>query len=143
MALQRVSYWKNISPRGAIGDLAHEWKKPNPYRWRILAVSVAATFTMMAVLIPKSERVEPREPEVTYIATFAPGRGEAEIIASNKANQIKQDRLRAEQAARDERRKEFFRTLGRATGLDVDQLEKQYADTPKPAPRPSPAASGR
>jgi hypothetical protein len=142
MPYERMSMWKNVSPRGAVGDLVHEWRKPNPYRWQILLISILATFVIGYMFVPRSERVEPRSPEVTYITTFAPGRSQAEIRASNLALQQRQDARLAEEAARTERRKQFFRTLGRATGLDVDALEKQYADDPKapPAPARSPVA---
>ncbi|MEO6152824.1 MAG: hypothetical protein ABIT09_05800 [Croceibacterium sp.] len=137
MPLKRMGFWREVSPKGAIGDLVHEWQKPNPYRWRILGVSVAATFAMIVLFVPtKSERADPRPPKITYITTFDPKRSDAQIVASNKANQVKQLKLQAELAAAEERRKQFFRTLGRASGLDVDALEKQYADDPKPPPAP-------
>ena len=76
---------------------------------------------------PTGERVRipTRPPEVTYISTFAPGRSEAEIEASNAANQKQQDALRADQAAREEKAKDAYRALGRATGLDVDAMERE------------------
>lgn len=142
MPLKRMGFWREVSPKGAVSDLVHQWNKPNPYRWRILLASIAATVAMVVMFVPtKSERADPRPPKITYITTFDPGRSEAEIIASNRANQAKQQRLQAEQAARDERRKQFFRTLGRASGFDVDALEKQFADDPAPAPAPGPAAT--
>ena len=78
-------YLRQISPRGAIMDLIHEWRAPNPHRWQVLGVSVAATFTMIVVLVPDSQRIPPRKPEVTWITTFAPGRSDAEIVASTVA----------------------------------------------------------
>jgi hypothetical protein len=142
MPFQRMSLWKNVSPRGAVADLVHEWRKPNPYRWQILLISILATLALGYVFIPPTERAEPARPKVTYITTFAPNRTEAEIHAANLANQKKQEAIRAEEAARIERRKQFFRTLGRASGFDVDALEKEYSDTPKapPAPARSPVA---
>ena len=122
-----MGYWRNISPRGALADLWHQWREPNPYRWHILAVSVALTFTMLVLLIPETQRVEPRRPEVTFITTFEPGRTDAQIAESNRANQSKQDKLRAEQAAREEKAKDAYRALGRATGLDVDAMEREIA----------------
>src|SRR5690606_18322390 len=139
-------FWRRISPRRAIADFAHEWQQPNPYRWRILGVSVAATFALMMMLIPESERVEPQPPEVTWITTFAPDRTEAEIVASNLANQRRKEELEAQAEARAERRREFARTLGKATGLDVDALEKQYgdeSDSADAAPAPDTAESAR
>jgi hypothetical protein len=144
------TYWKDVSPTGAIGDLIHEFRRPNPYRWQILGVSVAATFTMLMLFIPESQHAPPAKPKITYISTFRPDRTDAEIAASNLANEKRQQAIRAEEQARIERRKQFFRTLGRSTGLDVDALEKQFADDPPaksgPAATPSPApqpAGGR
>jgi hypothetical protein len=139
-----MSYWRKISPRGAVDDFVHEWRRPNPYRWRVLGVSVAATFTLMVVMIPDSERVEPRPPKVTWISTFAPGRTDAEIVASNIENQKRKDQLAAEAAERAERKKDAARALARASGFDPDELERQYGDKPaataKPA-EPSPTAT--
>lgn len=135
-------YWRNVSPTGAVGDLVHEWRRPNPYRWRVLAVSVLLTFLLAYILIPKSQRADPPKPEITYIATLDPNRTDAEIMAENRANQARQDVIRAEKQQGIERRKRFFRTLGRATGLDVDALEKQYSDTP-PAKAPPQNTSAR
>ena len=141
MALIRTSYWRNVSPTGAVGDLVHEWRRPNPYRWRILAVSVLATFGLAYILVPPSVRQPPPKPQITYISTLAPDRNDAEILAENRENQQVQDAIRAQDAARIADRKEFFRTLGRASGFDVDKLEKQFKDDPKPAlPR---AAGGK
>lgn len=121
----RRGYWRNVSPTGAVGDLVELWKQPTPYRWQILGVSVALTFTLMVLLIPESQRKPPARPEVTYITTFAPGRSDDEIVASNIANQKRQDELQARRDALEERKREAYRTLGRATGLDVDAMEQK------------------
>ena len=136
-----MSYWRKISPRGAVGDFVHEWRRPNPYRWRVLGVSVAATFALMVVMIPDSERITPRPPEVTWITTFKPDRTDAEIVASNLENQKRKDKARAEAEARAERRKQNARALARASGFDPDELERQYGeDPPAAAPSSAPAA---
>lgn len=138
-----MGYWSRFSPQGAIADFIEQWRQPTPYRWQILGVSVALTFTMMVLLIPESERAPPARPEVTYISTFAPDRTEAEIIQSNIENQKRQDLLEAERAAREERRREAYRALGRASGFDVEELEEYYRerlaeDTPgEAAPAPT------
>jgi hypothetical protein len=108
-----------------VSDLVEAWRQPTPYRWQILGLSVALTFTMMVLLIPESTRVPPRRPDVTFITTFAPGRTDAEIAASNLENEKRQEKLEAERLAREEERKERARILGRATGIDVDKLEAQ------------------
>lgn len=132
-----MGFWRQISPRGAADDFLHEWRRPNPYRWRILGVSVAATFALMVIMIPDSERIEPRAPDVTWISTFEPGRTDAEIIASNIENQKRKDELKAAAEERAQRKKDAARALARASGFDPDELERQYGDTP-PAAKPSP-----
>jgi len=132
-----MSFWRKVSPRGAVEDFVHEWRRPNPYRWRVLAVSVAATFALMVVMIPDSERIEPRPPEVTWISTFRPDRTDEEIVASNLENQKRKDQLKAEAAARAEQRKERARALARASGFDPDELEEQFGDDPAPTKAPS------
>lgn len=120
-----MSFWRQISPRRAVSDFANEWRQPNPYRWRVLGVSVAATFALMMLLLPESQRIEPRPPEVTWITTFAEGRTDDEIIASNIENQKRKDERAAAAAARAERRKQAYKALGRASGLDVDAMEAE------------------
>lgn len=73
----------------------------------------------------ESQRILPRKPEVTIITSFAEGRTDAEIEASNIANQKKQDEWRAQLADYEELRKENWRQLGRATGVDVDKIERE------------------
>jgi len=120
-------YLNRFSPRGGLEDFLAYWRQPTPYRWQILGVSVALTFTLMVLFVPESQRIEPRPPEVTYISTFAPGRTDAEIAASNAANQKRQDELRARREALEERKKDLYRDLGRATGIDVDAMEERIA----------------
>ena len=64
---------------------------------------------------------------MTYITTFAPHRTDAQIAASNAANQARKDKLIAEQAERDEQVKGIYRTLGRMSGMDVDKIEREGA----------------
>lgn len=137
MLFQRKGYWRNVSPRGAVADLIEQWRQPTPYRWQILGVSIAATFTMMMVFLPESERAPPEKPKVTWITTFEAGRSDEEIIRSNIENQRLQDRLKAEREAREERRRENFRALARASGFDVEKLERQFSDPETTPARPA------
>jgi len=102
------------------------------------------------IVIPDSERAEPRPPKVTWISTFRPDRTDAEIIASNIENQKYKDKLKAEAEARLERKKQAARALARASGFDPDELARQYGDTPTPAAKsaeppakPAPATGER
>jgi len=170
---------QRLNPAPGIADFWAEFKRPNPYRWPILAGSALLTGSLMFMLTDRAVsfnwivggvlvligglvlaaliaehvrihlgvlavaavmtgvllyqftrervRIPPRPPEVTFITTFEPGRTDAQIAESNRANQSKQDKLRAEQAAREEKAKDAYRALGRATGLDVDAMEREIA----------------
>ncbi|MCB2067235.1 MAG: hypothetical protein KDE15_11435 [Erythrobacter sp.] len=118
-------FLRRVSPRRAVGDFADQWRQPTPHRWQLLGVAMAATFAIFMLFVPKSERMMPAPPDVTYISTFDDGRTEAEIIASNCANQRLQDDLAALEEATEERRREVYKALGRATFVDVDEMERQ------------------
>lgn len=119
------SYFRRISPKAAVEDFAGEWRQPTPYRWHILGVAAAATFCIFMLFIPDSQRVPPAKPDVIYISTFDEGRGDAEIIASNCANQRLKDELAAKLEQRAELRREAYRALGQATFIDVDEMQAQ------------------
>ena len=121
------SIWRDASPTGAIKDFAQVWKG-NPYRWRTLAVAIAMTTGLMIFAIPKSERIPPRAPKVTYISTYEPGRTRKEIMASNIAHQKVEDKLEAIEKEREDYRKHLYEELGRATFVDVDAMKKQIAE---------------
>ena len=138
MVSRRSSFWRNVSPRGAVADLVRAWRQPTPHRWQILGISVAATFAMMMVFLPENERVPPEKPTITWITSFAPGRTDQEIAESNLENQQRQDAIRAEEEARAERRREFYRAVGRASGFDVEELEQEFSDEPEAPAAPAP-----
>ncbi|MGX7894470.1 hypothetical protein [Tsuneonella sp. HG222] len=123
--LPGMGFWRNVSPRGAVGDFLDTWRQPQPYRWQILGIAVALTFAIMMLFIPKSERADPERPTITYISTLDETRTDAEIVASNQANQKRKEEAEAILAARVERRKELYRALGRATGVDVAEMERK------------------
>lgn len=112
-----------------IGGVALAAAVAEHVRVRVGVLALAAFFSFILIYQFTKERVRvpPRPPEVTYISTFADGRSDDEIAVSNRENQAVQDRRRAEQAKREEEAKEAYRALGRATGLDVDAMERELA----------------
>lgn len=120
-----MRFRNRINPVGGIADFWNEFKRPNPYRWPILAASFLCTGTIFFWLTKEQYYYPPEVPEVTYITTFADGRTDEEIRQSNIENQRVQDELRAQREAIDERRREFYKTLGAATGFDVDSMEAE------------------
>ncbi|MEZ5736335.1 MAG: hypothetical protein R3E09_11155 [Novosphingobium sp.] len=126
MALIRPStFWRQVSPRGAIADFVAVWRQAGRNRWRIAAVSGACTFAVFSVMWQEEARGPPRPPKVDYIRVWPSHRTDEEIIASNIANQKRKERLAAEQAKRDEEVREMYKTLGRLSGMDVDAIEKK------------------
>jgi hypothetical protein len=128
-------FFRRVSPRRAVTDFHDQWQQPTPHRWQILGVAMAATFAVFMLFIPESRRLPPEQPDVIYISTFDDDRSEAEIIASNCANQQLKDELQALIDASEERKRELYRALGRATFIDVDAIEAEIeaeraAETP-------------
>lgn len=119
---------RDISPRRAFRDFLDVWRGQNRQRWKVLGVAVALTGSMLAMFLPEGGRVPPRPPEITWVTTFAESRTSADIIASNCANQALTDALEARLAEREELRKELYATLGRATFVDVDEMEAQLRE---------------
>jgi hypothetical protein len=64
------------------------------------------------------------------------GRTDEEIAASNAANQARKEEAARLAAERQARRREAFRALGKASGFDVDELERQYSED-SPAAEPA------
>jgi len=110
---------------GGIADFWNEWKKPTPYRWPILALSFAISGTMFYWLTKEEYYYPPEVPQVTYITTFAEGRTDEEIRQSNIENQRRKDELEAERERIEQRRRDLYKSLGAATGLDVEAMEAE------------------
>lgn len=121
-------FLRRISPTRAIGDFADQWRQPTPHRWQILGVACAATFALFVLMIPESQRIAPERPELVYISTFEEGRSDSDIIASNCANQQLQAQIAAAIEENEERKRELYAALGRATFLDVDEMEREAAE---------------
>lgn len=118
-------FFRRISPRRALGDFFAHWQEPTPHRWQILGVACAATFALFVLFVPENQRVRPEPPDVMFISTLEDGRSDADIIAANCANQQLQDDLAAQIAKSEERKREVYRQLGRATFIDVEEMERE------------------
>lgn len=123
--IRPTSYWRQISPRGAIADFRTVFQQAGKNRWRFAVLATIPTVAIFSVMWQEEAYVLPRPPEVTYITVWDPHRTEAEIVASNIANQRRKERLAAEQAKRDAEVREVYKAVGRATGIDVDAIEKK------------------
>ncbi len=121
-----------FNPKPGIIDFWREFRKPNPYRWPILFASSLPFALIFYWLSGETVYKTPDRPSITYITTFDPDRSDAEISASNEANQEVKD-LR-EQAEEDlaQRKRDLYKALGAAAGMDVEEIE-QRADAERAA----------
>ncbi len=126
-----MRFGSRFNPTGGIADFWHEIRRPTPYRWPVLGLSLLCTFALLFWVTKERVLVPPEPPKVSFISTFEAGRSDAEILASNLENQKRKERREAEQAKREEAAKAAYRALGRATGLDVDAMERKIAEEQK------------
>jgi len=129
VSIGKPSYWKSVRPAGALADFREVWRQAGVRRWPFVAAALSATLGVFYVIAQESWKAPPPRPTVTYINSWSADRSDAEIKREIVANQKLQDRLAAEQAAREEKVKDIYRTLGKVSGMDVDAIEaKAKAD---------------
>ena len=114
-----------LNPVPGAMDFWEYVRQPQPYRWAILGVSTLPFALIVWWAAGETVLVPPAPPEVTYITSFAPDRSDEEIAASNEANQQRKDERRAQLEEIEERKRQMYRDLGRATGVDVDAMEAE------------------
>jgi hypothetical protein len=114
-----------FNPVPGFADLWNELRRPTPYRWPILALSVLPAALILYWATSQVEYKAPERPKVIYVTTFDPDRSDAEIIASNRANQEVKDLRAAEEERIAREKRAMYKALGAATGLDVDAMERK------------------
>ena len=120
-----MRYRSRFNAAGGIADFWNEWKKPTPHRWPILGASLLMTGTLFFWLTKEEYYYPPETPQVTYITTFADGRTDEEIRQSNIENQALKDERAAERERIEQRRRDIYKALGAATGVDVETMEAE------------------
>lgn len=151
-----MAFWRNISPTGAIGDFITVFKQAGTNRWRFAMLSAAMTIGVFSIMSGESWKKQRQLPEVTYINSWPMDRTEEETRAFIEANQKRKEAREELQRQYDEEGRKLWKTLGRASGMDVEGIEaKAKADeaaakakleavaakhlTPETEPAPSPA----
>lgn len=114
-----------FNPKPGILDFWNEFRKPNPYRWPILAVSMLPFALIFYWLSGETVYKTPERPQITFITTFDPDRTDEEIIASNIANQEVRDLRAARDAELEQRKRDLYMALGAATGMDVEETARR------------------
>ena len=114
-----------FNPVPGIADFWNEFRKPNPYRVPILLVSMVPFGLIFWWLSGETLYKDPERPRITYITTFDPNRTDAEIIASNEANQEVKDLRKAAQEDVEQRKRDLYKALGAAAGMDVEEIDRR------------------
>lgn len=125
LSVGKSSFWRQANPAGAIGDFVEVWRAAGNRRWPFVALALAATSGVFFLIAGENWKGPPPKPTVVYINSWTADRSDGEIAQTNAQNQEMQDWLAAEQAKRDARVKDIYRTLGRVSGMDVDAIEKK------------------
>ncbi|QFT76839.1 hypothetical protein [Erythrobacter sp. THAF29] len=117
-----MSSLSRFNPKTGVVDFWHEFRKPNPLRWPILAVSMIPFGVIFWWLSSETVYKDPPRPEIEYITTYDPQRSDEEIMASNLENQEVKDLREAEERRLAERKRDLYKALGAAAGMDVDAI---------------------
>ena len=120
-----MSSLTRFNPKAGIVDFWHEFRKPNPLRIPMLLASTVPLLVIFYWLAGETHYRTPERPTITYITTFDPERSDAEIMASNEANQEVKELREAAEEELAERKREIYKSLGRGIGMDVDKIEAE------------------
>jgi len=131
-----MGFFQKISPLRAVQDLRSVWRHDVPRKWLFLLLACippAILVTMMVLDV--ANKSKPLPPTVQYIESWPVDRSMTEILADRA------DRATIEQL-RDRERRETYKALGRAFGMDVEAIEREArvsAKTPGEQDRPTSA----
>lgn len=118
-----------FNPVPGVADFWNEFRKPNPLRFPILLASMVPFGLIFWWLSGETLYKDPERPSITYITTFDPTRSDAEIIASNEANQEVKDLREEAFENMEERKRELYKALGAAAGMDVEEIDRRGRET--------------
>jgi hypothetical protein len=115
-----------FNPATGIADFWNEIRRPQPYRWPILALSILPVAGMLYWGVTGTTAYgEPERPKITYISTLDAARSDAEILAENRANQEIKDLRAVEEARIAQAKRDMYKALGAAAGMDVEAIERK------------------
>lgn len=117
-----MSFLKNISPRGAFGDLIGVLREKQDYKALFFLAAAIPPALVVTMFFLDQERLNKQPPpEVFYFESWDKSRNYQDIVAD------REDRLRLREALLEERRQRF-KALGRASGIDVDKIDAETAE---------------
>jgi hypothetical protein len=120
-----MSYWKKINPGGAMSDLAIVFRDAGPKRWPIALTSAVITVGVFSSLTYESWKIPRPQPTIVFIDSWPEDRTPSETAAFIKANQKDKDAQAARIEAYEAEGRRLWATVGKASGLNVDKMQKQ------------------
>ncbi len=114
-----------MNPTGAIGDFITVYRQAGSNRWWIGLIAAGLTVGTFSIMAGESWKKPRALPQITYITSWPEDRTEEETRAFIIENQKRKDELEAAQKAADEEARKLWKTLGRASGMDVDKIDAQ------------------
>lgn len=117
--------WREASPRGAIADIRTVYDQAGKHRWSIAILSGLATFGLFSVMVSQSWKKGRELPEIIYINSWPADRTAAETKAFVEENQRRKEERAALEAKVEAETKAFWKSLGRASGMDVEAMEAE------------------
>ena len=120
-----MSFLRHVNPSGALGEFASVFRDAGPKRWPIAALSAITAMFIFSSMAGESWKMPRKLPEITYITTFPEDWTEAESKAFREERQRQKEAREAEIAKADKETRELWEALGRASGMDVDAIEKK------------------
>lgn len=109
-----------VSPSSAIGDLVDVWRGQSVTQrfWLLTAACVPVGLIIGGIIQDVARKSVPPPPEVIYVENWRLDRSMEEILADQKERQRLRDIRNAEV-------RERYKALGRASGMDVDKIERE------------------
>ncbi len=114
-----------FNPASGVADFWNEIRRPQPYRWPILALSMLPVAGIMGWALEQEFYGEPERPKIDYITTLEDGRSDATIAAENRANQEIKELRAAEEARISGEKRKMYKALGAAAGMDVEAIARK------------------
>jgi hypothetical protein len=113
-----MSFVKDVSFRNSFADLRDFVRTDRPHKGFVfLLACLPPAMMVFGFYFDARNKSTPPPPQVMYIDSWPATRSRAESITSIKETQQLKDRQLADQRAR-------YRALGRASGLDMDKIER-------------------
>lgn len=114
-----------FNPTSGVADFWSHIRRPQPYRWTFVTLSILPVALALYWGMGSTVYGEPERPKVTYITTLETARTDAEIAAENRANQEVKDLRAAAQERIAARKREIYKGLGAAAGMDVEEIARK------------------